>query len=92
MRALPARVARHARRDKTLRWHIDYFRRHARFIGVQMVVSTRPGDEERLAARYSRWLENRREIVPCPPPRFGASDSACPARLFYWGDSIPTFL
>lgn len=91
MRALPARVARHARRAKPLRWHIDYFRRHARFIGVRAAASTRPGEEERLARALLALARKRTGERAVPAPGFGASDSSCPAHLFYWGDSLPAF-
>ncbi|MBT3351718.1 MAG: GIY-YIG nuclease family protein [Nitrospinaceae bacterium] len=91
MRALPARVARHARRDKTLRWHIDYFRRHTKFIGVQVIASTKPGDEERLARALLALAQKQTGNNAVPAPGFGASDSSCPAHLFYWGNLSPDF-
>ena len=91
MRGLPARVARHTRRDKPLRWHIDYFRRQARFIGVWGIPSTDPDAEERQARALLSLAREAAGPSALPAPGFGASDSRCPAHLFFWGDSAPQF-
>ncbi len=91
MRGLQARVARHIRRDKPFRWHIDYFRRHARFIGVWGIPSKDPQAEERQARALMSLAIKTVGPSALPSPGFGASDSHCPAHLFYWEDSAPRF-
>ncbi len=62
-RHLEARIARHLRRDKTLRWHIDYLLAAAG-VSVVEVLRTRRGE--------CRWNQaTAGEIVV---PGFGASD------------------
>lgn len=74
-RNLTHRLARHARRNKPLRWHIDYMARHARMVGA--VVIRGPKELEcRLAARLAKQYR-------CLAPRFGASDCQCPGHLFH---------
>jgi len=74
-RNLAARLERHARRAKSLRWHIDYLSTRAYMIGAMIV----PGPREReceLAAELSRMYE-------LAVPGFGASDCRCGGHLFY---------
>jgi sugar fermentation stimulation protein A len=74
-RNMDARLARHARRSKPLRWHIDYLSSRAKMLGA--VVLNAPKDAEcRLAARLG---EAYRRCVP----RFGASDCGCAGHLFF---------
>jgi Uri superfamily endonuclease len=74
---LAARLARHHRRDKPLRWHIDYVLAHARIVDVRVDDSG-----ERLECTWARALLGTPEarIVVL---RFGSSDCACPAHLVY---------
>jgi sugar fermentation stimulation protein A len=70
-----ARLARHARRDKPMRWHVDYLSRRARMLGAVLV------DEE-------KWTECELagalgQIHPRPIPRFGSGDCRCPGHLFH---------
>lgn len=75
---LAARVARHMRRDKTLRWHIDRLTTAGRVHGAWLFPG---GDECALARRLAR--------LPTPLPGFGASDCrACVSHLFHSGESI----
>jgi len=74
-RRLPARLERHARREKPLRWHIDYLSTRADMLGAIIV----PGPREReceLAAEL-------RGIYDSIIPGFGASDCRCGGHLFY---------
>lgn len=75
-RAFEARIARHLRHDKTLRWHIDH-------------LLTAPGVRV-VAVRRSRVPEcrlNRSSPGTVPVPGFGASDchAGCSAHLKYLG-------
>jgi Uri superfamily endonuclease len=62
-RALDARIARHLRPDKTLRWHIDYLLAAP---GVRVVGVVR--------SRRGECAENRAVRGQIPAPGFGASD------------------
>jgi len=79
-RNLAARLARHGRRRKPLRWHIDYLSRYARLIGTMEFAGGR-SRECALARRLAR------EFV-LPVPGFGSSDCRCPAHLFYASDEL----
>ncbi len=71
---LRARIGRHLRRDKALRWHIDRLTAAGRVIGVRAV----PGGQE--CALVGGLLELPGTSVPLPG--FGSSDCrACPAHL-----------
>jgi len=83
MDGLEARIARHRRRRKKTRWHIDYLLRKARVAEVVMV----PTRERAECAR-------NRVVMSLPgaaviAPRFGASDCRCAAHLVYFGDDRP---
>ena len=74
-RNLPARLARHARSDKPLRWHLDYLGQYARMLGALLIPGGRQREcalAEQLAARYHRR-----------PSQFGSSDCRCGGHLFY---------
>ena len=74
---LEARLDRHRRRDKKLRWHIDYLLEHAQLVEVWSAAST--DRLECLWARAARELPGS-EI---PVPGFGSSDCHCPSHLIY---------
>ena len=74
-RNLTARVERHGRTDKPLRWHIDYLSSQATMLGAIML----PGSRSR-ECKLAREL--RSMFVPAVPA-FGASDCRCPGHLFY---------
>jgi len=79
-RNLLARLDRHGRRRKPLRWHIDYLSCHATMIGAMTV----PGPRTR-ECELARELSGRFDLAV---PRFGASDCGCPGHLFY-SPSLP---
>jgi len=72
---LEARLARHARRRKPMRWHVDYLSTKATMLGAILIPGGRDG-ECRLAADLARLY--RRAV-----PRFGASDCRCGGHLFF---------
>ncbi|HUW83679.1 MAG TPA: GIY-YIG nuclease family protein [Phycisphaerae bacterium] len=80
-RNLPARVARHRRRSKKLRWHIDYLLAspHAHIRQV-LTRPWRTGGE-------CRWhsATARAPGATTPVPGFGSSDCHCPAHLVFIG-------
>jgi sugar fermentation stimulation protein A len=86
-RNLSARLARHARRAKPLRWHIDYLSTKAAMIGAMIV----PGPLER-ECELARELGGMYELVM---PGFGASDCGCGGHLFYarelWSETLSRY-
>lgn len=76
---LDARIARHLRKEKKLRWHIDYFLQCAQ---VQRVV-TFLGPERRECEKNRRVL--RKPGATVLAPGFGSSDCRCTAHLVFLG-------
>jgi Uri superfamily endonuclease len=74
---LRARLARHRRHDKKLRWHIDYLLEHAQLVEVWSVAST---DKLECLWAQAAWELPGAEI---PVPGFGSSDCRCPSHLIY---------
>ncbi len=74
---LAARIARHQRQDKRLRWHIDYLLQHARIKEVVTIQSA-----ERLECELSRRIAALGQEPPLPG--FGASDCKCQSHLHYF--------
>ena len=70
---LAARLGRHRRRDKTLRWHVDYLLQRAEPVEVWSAVA-----DERLECR---WAEAVRRLpgATVVGPRCRASACRCPA-------------
>jgi sugar fermentation stimulation protein A len=77
-RNLSARIERHNRKKKTLRWHIDYLSAKAEMLGAITI----PGPRE-LECQLAKELIN---IFEPPVPGFGASDCRCGGHLFYVKD------
>ena len=74
-RNLSARLERHFRQAKPLRWHIDYLSAQAVMIGAMIV----PGPRER-ECELAGQLGHIYQLVM---PGFGASDCGCGGHLFY---------
>ncbi|MFC1762835.1 DUF123 domain-containing protein [Planctomycetota bacterium] len=74
-RNLSARLERHARKEKPLRWHIDYLSIQADMIGAITVPGTRE-QECKLAEELGQMHE-------LAVPDFGSSDCRCEGHLFY---------
>jgi len=77
-RGLRARIARHCRRRKRLRWHVDFVLTRARIMRVIVLRGTRQ-DECRLAAALGK-----QQGAKCLIPRFGASDCRCATHLWFF--------
>ena len=77
LNGLEHRIARHLRREKKLRWHIDYLLQHA---GVLMYIYAENDTKRecRVAGALLKILE--------PVPGFGCSDCRCLTHLFYHDD------
>jgi sugar fermentation stimulation protein A len=75
-RNLEARLARHARRRKVLRWHVDYL---SRWAGLEAAWAwPRPKADECLLAAAVGALPG----AAAGPAGFGASDCRCPTHLY----------
>lgn len=74
-RNLCARLERHSRKEKPLRWHIDHLSVQASMIGAMVVPG--PRDHECELARELG------EVYGLAVPGFGASDCRCGGHLFY---------
>lgn len=75
-RNLYQRVARHARLEKKLHWHIDYFRAEAEFLGAVIALDQPKVGECHLARELLR--------IPgtyFPVPGLGSSDCNCGAHF-----------
>lgn len=77
MRGLDARVARHRRKEKKLRWHIDYLLAQPNSAIVEIRVFPSPDREECVR---NRILTDGGAVVPIVG--FGSSDCReCPSHL-----------
>jgi sugar fermentation stimulation protein A len=74
-RNLSARLERHGRKKKALRWHIDYLSASAEVLGAITIVGPREL-ECQLAKKLGKMFE-------LDVPGFGASDCRCGGHLFY---------
>jgi sugar fermentation stimulation protein A len=74
-RNLSARLERHSRKKKILRWHIDYLSAKADMLGAITI----PGSRE-LECQLAKDLGRLFELAV---PGFGASDCRCGGHLFY---------
>lgn len=78
---LKARLSRHFRRGKSVRWHIDQLTECGSVVGSWIFPG---GDECELVRRFSQ--------LPVPIPGFGSSDCAkCRSHLLQWsnGTALP---
>lgn len=74
------RLQRHLRREKKLRWHIDYLRRQAQVIEVWYLVSAEPVEclwAQAAATMLGAWI---------PVPGFGSSDCRCRSHLIHYAE------
>lgn len=77
---LSTRLERHAKKKKSLRWHIDYLSAKAKMLGAITIPGTRE-----LECRLAKKLSN---IFEPAVPGFGASDCKCGGHLFYVKDLV----
>jgi len=78
---IKARVGRHLRQEKNLRWHIDYLRQHAVPVAVWIAY------EKHLEHQWAGKINKHRE-TSIPLTGFGSSDCSCPTHLFYSKDIL----
>jgi Uri superfamily endonuclease len=74
MGGLRARINRHLKRKKKIRWHVDYLLEKGRMRGVMFAVTN-----ERLECQLAKELGNAFNNYP----GFGSSDCHCPSHLFF---------
>jgi Uri superfamily endonuclease len=74
---LEARLARHRRGQKALRWHVDYLLAHAEIVDVRIDESG-----QRLECDWARALLSI-PGVQVVASGMGASDCACPSHLIH---------
>ena len=77
MGGLRGRINRHLRREKRVRWHVDYLLEKGRVEEVIYALT-----DERLECHLAQRLEGIFRSIP----RFGSSDCRCPSHLFYAQD------
>jgi len=83
-RGLPARLARHTRREgKRLRWHVDYLLEVADL--KEAWIFPLSLGECAMARRMEKEGARREDLEG-----FGASDCRCPGHLFYMGRRRPS--
>jgi len=78
MRCLHARIRRHLRTDKKMRWHIDYLRRQA--VPVEVWIMPSP---DRLECRWARSVAAMSGALDSTRG-FGSSDCSCRTHLLYF--------
>lgn len=72
------RIARHLRREKRMRWHVDYLLRYGRILGVR-----RHRGDNLSECRLNREVE-RLPGSGIVVPRFGSSDCGCSTHLYHF--------
>lgn len=74
-RNLSARLKRHSKKKKPLRWHIDYLSVQADILGAILTSGSRE--------RECQIAKELGEMFELSVPGFGASDCRCAGHLFY---------
>jgi Uri superfamily endonuclease len=80
MKNLEQRVLRHQRKDKKIKWHIDYLTRKFKFIDSKLFPSSK-----RLECQIAKTLGNNLTMIK----GFGCSDCRCQSHLFYSPKIVP---
>ncbi|GIV21224.1 MAG: hypothetical protein KatS3mg023_2975 [Armatimonadota bacterium] len=79
---LRRRIARHLRKEKRLRWHIDYLLQYAVVEDIRLFPLSEQGEcainQQALALPHARVIAHG----------FGSSDCRCPAHLVYLGQDV----
>ncbi|GIV15123.1 MAG: hypothetical protein KatS3mg022_0558 [Armatimonadota bacterium] len=82
---LRARLARHLRKDKRLRWHIDYLLQHA---VVEDIRLFRTRERIECAINQQTLVQSHAQVIA---RGFGSSDCRCPTHLVYlqhWSEAF----
>lgn len=75
---LEHRIRRHLRREKKLRWHIDYLLQHGRVVSVHTYAGGKK--KECILSREIGKIKD----ASVPVKGFGSSDCSCHAHLYYF--------
>lgn len=78
---LEARIERHLRQDKKMRWHIDYLLHY----GQVTCVHTYAGEKD-AECMLSQKIGNIKNAV-IPVSGFGSSDCLCTSHLYFFRDN-----
>ena len=73
---LEKRIARHKRKNKNKRWHIDYLTAYAKIIGVKTILT-----DNRIECKLSDKIAG---IANGMVGRFGSSDCKCRTHLSFF--------
>lgn len=80
---LGARIGRHMKKKKLMRWHIDYLRRHMDLFQIWYTLGNKKLE--------CRWAKGLIRIGGTPlEPGLGASDCKCRSHVFYF-EKMPSF-
>ena len=79
MHSLSTRVARHMRKRKKIRWHIDYLTTEADMVTAVPIISS-----DKLECELAASLQG---IAVQTLKAFGSSDCSCPGHLFYFAEN-----
>jgi sugar fermentation stimulation protein A len=72
--SLQGRINRHLRKEKKVRWHIDYLLNEAQIIEILFFET-----EQKLECYYSKKIRKNLDVIK----NFGSSDCSCEGHLFY---------
>jgi sugar fermentation stimulation protein A len=72
------RCERHLKKNKKMRWHIDYLRKEAEIISIFAIPS-----KEKIECEVVNKIFNKADSFIS---RFGSSDCNCKSHLFYFKD------
>jgi len=82
MGGVEQRVDRHRRKQKKLRWHVDYLMEEAEYIGSVAV----PSGSKDLECTLAQAIQTCEGVVGAIPG-FGCSDCDCGSHLVYFGEA-----
>ena len=77
LKNLQQRIDRHLRKEKSLRWHIDYLSTKAKAVDFLPIYTT-----EKIECQIAQQFLNDKKIEK-PVKKFGSSDCRCETHLFY---------
>lgn len=83
LNSLEGRINRHRRKEKKLRWHIDYLLNETTIVEVMVLETT-----EKLECAAAGALKKHLDSVK----NFGCSDCSCKSHLFYSKEVPATLL
>ena len=78
---LEGRIKRHLRRDKKMRWHIDYLLHYGQVICVHTYAA-----EKNAECILSQKIGNMKTVL-IPASGFGSSDCLCASHLYFFQDN-----